>query len=61
MDELRARVWALGRRRLEDQAPRIELSNLMLDPPTPGLWRRAILVADGRLSRLSVVAALRER
>lgn len=39
MDELRARVRALGRRRLEDRAPRIEVGDLVLDPATLGVWR----------------------
>ncbi len=30
MDELRARVRALGRRRLEDRSPRIEIGDLAL-------------------------------
>jgi two-component system OmpR family response regulator len=39
MDELRARVRALGRRRLEDRASRIEVGDLVLDPATLGVWR----------------------
>jgi len=39
MDELRARVRALGRRRLEDRAPRILVGDLELDPATLGVWR----------------------
>jgi two-component system OmpR family response regulator len=39
MDELRARVRALGRRRLEDRSPRIEVGDLALDPATLGVWR----------------------
>jgi two-component system, OmpR family, response regulator len=39
MDELRARVRALSRRRLEDRAPRIEVGDLLLDPATLGVWR----------------------
>ena len=39
MDELRARVRALGRRRLEDRAPRIQVGDLELDPATLGVWR----------------------
>ena len=34
MAELRARVRALGRRRLEDRAPLIEIGDLVLDPAT---------------------------
>ena len=39
MDELRARVRALGRRRLEDRAPRIQVGDLVLDPATLGVSR----------------------
>ncbi|HEX2626790.1 MAG TPA: response regulator transcription factor [Candidatus Limnocylindrales bacterium] len=39
MDELRARVRALGRRRLEDRSPRIEVDDLVLDPATLDVWR----------------------
>ncbi|HET7181848.1 MAG TPA: response regulator transcription factor [Candidatus Limnocylindrales bacterium] len=39
MDELRARVRALGRRRLEDRAPRVEVGDLVLDPATLEVWR----------------------
>jgi DNA-binding response OmpR family regulator len=39
MDELRARVRALGRRRLEDRAPRIQVGDLELDPATLGVRR----------------------
>ncbi|HEY6057235.1 MAG TPA: response regulator transcription factor [Candidatus Limnocylindrales bacterium] len=39
MDELRARVRALGRRRLEDRAPKIQVGDLVLDPATLGVWR----------------------
>jgi two-component system OmpR family response regulator len=39
MDELRARVRALGRRRLEDRSPRIEVGDLELDPATLGVRR----------------------
>ena len=39
MDELRARVRALGRRRLEDRSPRIQVGDLALDPATLGVWR----------------------
>jgi two-component system OmpR family response regulator len=39
MDELRARVRALGRRRLEDRAPRIRIDDLELDPATHGARR----------------------
>jgi two-component system, OmpR family, response regulator len=39
MDELRARVRALGRRRLEDRSPQISVGDLKLDPATLGVWR----------------------
>lgn len=39
MDELRARVRALGRRRLEDRAPKIQVGDLELDPVTLGVHR----------------------
>jgi two-component system OmpR family response regulator len=39
IDELRARVRALGRRRLEDRAPRILVGDLELDPATLGVRR----------------------
>jgi two-component system OmpR family response regulator len=39
MDELRARIRALGRRRLEDRAPKIRVGDLELDPATLGVRR----------------------
>jgi DNA-binding response OmpR family regulator len=39
MDELRARVRALGRRRVADRAPTIEVGDLVLDPSTLGVTR----------------------
>jgi two-component system OmpR family response regulator len=39
MDELRARVRALGRRRSEDRAPNIEIGDLVLDPSSLGVTR----------------------
>ena len=39
MDELRARVRALGRRRIDDRAPTIEVGSLVLDPSTMGVTR----------------------
>ena len=39
MDELRARVRALGRRKLEDRSPRIEVGDLTMDPATLEVWR----------------------
>jgi two-component system OmpR family response regulator len=40
MDELRARVRALGRRRLEDRAATISVADLVLDPASLGVRRR---------------------
>ena len=39
IDELRARVRALGRRRLEDRSPWVEVGDLKLDPATLEVWR----------------------
>ena len=39
MDELRARVRALGRRRAADRAPTIEVGDLVLDPASLGVTR----------------------
>lgn len=39
MDELRARIRALGRRRLEDRAPTIVVGDLELDPASLGVRR----------------------
>jgi two-component system OmpR family response regulator len=39
MDELRARVRALGRRQPEVRPPRIRVGDLQLDPATLGVWR----------------------
>jgi two-component system OmpR family response regulator len=39
MDELRARVRALGRRRVADRAPTIEVGDLVLDPSSLGVTR----------------------
>ncbi|MEO5966057.1 MAG: response regulator transcription factor [Candidatus Limnocylindrales bacterium] len=39
MDELRARVRALGRRRLEERVPVIRIGDLQLDPATLGVRR----------------------
>ena len=44
MDELRARVRALGRRRLEDRAPKIHVGDLELDPATLGVRRSGLEV-----------------
>lgn len=40
MDELRARIRALGRRRGEDRAPTIQVGDLVLDPSSLGVMRR---------------------
>jgi two-component system, OmpR family, response regulator len=58
MDELRARVRALGRRRLEDRAPRIEVGDLVLDPATLGVWRtgRAIHLTSREFALLELLA-----
>ena len=39
MDELRARVRALGRRRSEERAPKVQVGDLELDPATLGVSR----------------------
>jgi len=41
MDELRARVRALGRRRLEDREPTVHVGDLWLDPATRSVRRGA--------------------
>jgi two-component system OmpR family response regulator len=58
MDELRARVRALGRRRLEDRAPRVEVGDLVLDPATLGVWRtgRAIHLTSREFALLELLA-----
>ena len=58
MDELRARVRALGRRRLEDRAPRVEVEDLVLDPATLGVWRagRAIHLTSREFALLELLA-----
>jgi DNA-binding response OmpR family regulator len=58
MDELRARVRALGRRRLEDRAPRIEVGDLALDPATLGVWRagRSIRLTAREFALLELLA-----
>jgi two-component system OmpR family response regulator len=44
IDELRARVRALGRRRFEDRAPRVEVGDLVLDPATLRVWRAGLSI-----------------
>jgi two-component system OmpR family response regulator len=58
MGELRARVRALGRRRLESRSPRIEIGNLVLDPATLGVWRaeRAIHLTAREFALLELLA-----
>jgi len=58
MDELRARVRALGRRRLEDRAPRIEVGDLVLDPSTLGVTRagRVVHLTAREFSLLELLA-----
>jgi two-component system OmpR family response regulator len=58
IDELRARVRALGRRRLEDRAPRVEVGDLILDPATLGVWRtgRAIHLTSREFALLELLA-----
>ena len=58
MDELRARVRALGRRRLEARAPRIEVGDLALDPATLGVWRagRAVHLTAREFALLELLA-----
>ena len=58
MGELLARVRALGRRRLEVRAPRIQIGDLELDPATLGVWRagRAIHLTAREFALLEVFA-----
>ena len=58
MDELRARVRALGRRRLEDRAPRIRVGDLELDPATLGVSRagRSIRLTAREFALLELLA-----
>jgi DNA-binding response OmpR family regulator len=58
MDELRARVRALSRRRLEDRAPRIRIGDLELDPATLGVWRagRKIRLTSREFALLELLA-----
>lgn len=58
MDELRARVRALGRRRLEDRAPRIRVGDLDLDPATLGVTRsgRSIHLTAREFALLELLA-----
>ena len=58
MDELRARIRALARRRAENRAPRIVVGDLELDPVTLGVWRagREIRVTAREFSLLELLA-----
>lgn len=58
MGELRARVRALARRRLEDRAPRIQLGDLELDPATLGVRRsgRAVRLTAREFALLELLA-----
>lgn len=58
MDELRARVRALGRRRLEDRAPRIVVGDLELDPATLGVSRsgREVRLTAREFALLEILA-----
>lgn len=58
LDELRARVRALGRRRLEDRAPTIRVGDLELDPATLGVVRagRAIHLTAREFALLELLA-----
>jgi DNA-binding response OmpR family regulator len=58
MDELRARVRALGRRRLEDRAARIRVGDLELDPSTQSVSRaeRQIRLTEREFAMLEILA-----
>lgn len=58
MGELRARIRALGRRRLEDRKPRIQIADLELDPATREVWRgdRAIHLTAREFALLELMA-----
>jgi two-component system OmpR family response regulator len=58
MAELQARVRALGRRRLEDRAPKIQVGDLELDPATLGVSRagRAIRLTAREFALLELLA-----
>jgi two-component system OmpR family response regulator len=45
LDELRARVRALGRRHVGDPAPRITVGDLELEPASLGVWRAGRRIA----------------
>jgi DNA-binding response OmpR family regulator len=58
MDELRARVRALGRRRIEDRTPTIEVGDLVLDPSSLGVTRagRQVHLTAREFALLSLLA-----
>ena len=58
MDELRARVRALGRRRSEERAPRVLVGDLELDPATLGVSRagRKIRLTSREFAFLELLA-----
>jgi DNA-binding response OmpR family regulator len=58
LDELRARVRALGRRRLEVPAPRIEVGDLELDPATRRVRRggREVRLTTREFAMLELLA-----
>ena len=58
MDELRARVRALGRRRSEERAPRVQVGDLELDPATLGVSRagRKIRLTSREFALLELLA-----
>lgn len=58
MDELRARVRALARRRTEDRVPTIEVGDLALDPATLGVARagRSVHLTAREFAFLSLLA-----
>jgi DNA-binding response OmpR family regulator len=58
MDELRARIRALGRRRQAERAPKIVIGDLELDPPTLGVRRagRSIRLTAREFALLELLA-----
>ncbi len=58
MDELRARLRALGRRRLEDRAPNVSVGNLELDPSSHAVTRggREIRLTSREFAMLEFLA-----
>ena len=58
MDELKARIRALGRRRVEDRAPRVKVGDLELDPSTRSVVRagREIHLTTREFAMLELMA-----